>query len=129
LRNELAVRLGSLEALRERVAAREEGGATRGADSGRELARLDTAIALTESAVARADRVLEGVHGGLREREGELMALRAAADARRMDRALAGPVGDPTLWAAQVARARDLLRTTLPDAQEQVTQLEQSGLP
>ena len=72
---------------------------------------------------------IEVLRNGLREREGELLVLRAAADARQMDRALAGPVGDPSLWDVRVAGARGFLRTTPSDNEPRGTRLELSILP
>jgi hypothetical protein len=129
LRDGLAATLRPLEVRRDGVARVSKGRPPRGADSERERARLEAAITLVRLAVARADRVLDGARNDLREREGELIMLRAAADARQMDRALAGPVGDPSLWDVRVACARDLLRTTPSDGEPQVTRLELSILP
>jgi hypothetical protein len=115
---------------REGVAAQvDETSSPHGVSSRRELARLDAAIALLRSAVARADRVLDGARADLRDREGDLILLRAAADASRMDRLLAGTVGDPSLWYTRIARAREFLRSTLPNGEERETGLEMSGSP
>jgi hypothetical protein len=129
LRDGLAARLRSLVARRDEAARVAEGRPPRGADSERERARLEAAITLLRAAVARADRVLDRAGSDLREREGELIVLRAAADARQMERALAGPVGDPSLWDVRVARARDFLRTTPSDGEPRGTRLELSILP
>ncbi len=48
----------------------------------------------------------------LREREAELIALEAEADASRMDRQLAEADGDRSSWSVRLAR--DVLRTTHP---------------
>jgi hypothetical protein len=129
LRDGLAARLLPLVVRRDEAARVAEGRPQRGADSEREWAHLEAAITLLRAAVARADRVLDGARNDLREREGELILLRAAADARQMDRALAGPVGDPSLWDGRVARARDFLRTTSSDGEPRGTCLELSILP
>jgi hypothetical protein len=115
LRNGLAASLRPLVARRKAAAWLAGGSPPREADSEREWARLEAAITLLRSAVARADRVLDGARNDLREREGELLVLRAAADARQMDRALAGRIGDPSLWDVRIARVVDFLRTTDAD--------------
>jgi hypothetical protein len=129
LRAGLEASLRPLVARRARTARMADGRPMRGADSERERARLEAAITLLRSAVARADRVLDGAWNDLREREGELIVLRAAADARQIDRALAGPVGDPSLWDVRVARARAFLRTTPSDGESRGTRLVLSILP
>jgi hypothetical protein len=129
LRDGLAASLRPLVARRDEVARIAHGRPRRGADSEREQARLEAAITVVRSAVARADRELDGARNELRERESELIVLRAAADARQMDRALAGPVGDPSLWDARIARARDFLRTTPSEGETRGTGLELSILP
>jgi hypothetical protein len=129
LRDGLAARLLPLVSRRDEAARVAEGRPPRGADSERERARLEAAITLLRSAVARADHVLDGARNDLREREDELIVLRAAADARQMDRALAGPVGAPSLWDVRVARARDFLRTTPSDGEPRGTRFELSILP
>jgi hypothetical protein len=129
LRDGLAACLRPLVARCDEAARMAEGRPPRGADSERERAHLEAAITMIGSAVARADRVLDRAWNDLREREGELIVLRAAADARQMDRALAGPVGDPSLWDVRVARVRDFLRTTPSDGEPQGTRLELSILP
>jgi hypothetical protein len=119
LRDGLGGRLLVLEANREQVAARlAEGGPPHRAESERELARLDDAIAQLSAVIARADQLLESARSDLHERESELIALRAVADARHVDRALAGFVGDPSPSYVRVTRARDLRSTTLPDGAE-----------
>jgi hypothetical protein len=129
LRDGLAARLRPLVARRDEAARVEEGRPPCGADSEHGRARLEAAITLLRSAVARTDRVLDDVRNDLRERAGELIVLRAAADARQMDRALAGPVGDPSLREIRFARARDFLRTTPSDGEPEGTRLELSILP
>jgi hypothetical protein len=129
LRDGLAACLRPLVARRDEAARVAEGRRPRGVDSESERARLKAAVTLLGSAVARADRVLDGARNDLREREGELIVLRAAADARQMDRALAGRVGDSSLWDIRVARARDFLRATPSDGEPQGTRLELSILP
>jgi hypothetical protein len=129
LRAGVAANLRPLVARRDETARSAYGRPPRGADSERERARLDAAITLLRAAVARADRVLDWARNDLRKREGELIALRAAADAQKMDRTLAGPVGDPSLWDARIARARDFLRTIPSDGETQGTGLELSILP
>jgi hypothetical protein len=130
LRDGLAADLRSLGVRRECVASRVSDEARpRGDHPERELAHLDAAIALIRSAVARTDRVLDEAHRDLSERDCELIALRAAADVSRIDRALARPVGDPSLWSVRVARVRDVLRTTLPESAERGSHLRVSGLP
>jgi hypothetical protein len=130
LRDELAARLLSLEAGRERVAAGvREGSPPRDLELELELAGLNDAINLLHSVVARADRGLDRSRKELREREGVLTVLRATADVRRMERALSEPVSDPSRWNVRVARARDFLRTTLPDDQGLDRCSERSGPP
>jgi hypothetical protein len=129
LRDDLAARLAPLVARRDEAARVAEDGPPRGADSERERARLEGAITLLKAAVARADCVLDGARNDLREREDELIVLRAAADARQMERELARPVGDPSLWDARVTRARDFLRTTSSDGEPRGRRLELSILP
>ena len=127
LRDSLAARLMSLETCRDRMAEQvEERDRPRGTDPDRGLAHLNAAIALLRSAVARTDRVQNEARTGLSERESELIALRAAAEVRCLDRALEGPAGDPSLWYVRVARARDFLQMTVPGYQERVTHLEQA---
>ncbi len=115
LRDDLDARLRSLVARRATAAERaDEPRPSRGDGPGRELARIDSAIVLLESAVARADAALSEARRDLREREAELIALEAAADASRMDRQLAEADGDRSSWSVRLARARDVLRTTHP---------------
>jgi hypothetical protein len=129
LRDGLAASLRPLVARRDEVVRMADGSPPREADSEREWARLEAAMTLLRSAVARADRVLDGARNDLREREGGLLVLRAVADARQIDQALARPIGDPSLWDVRVARARDFLRTTPSDGEPQGTRLEVSILP
>jgi hypothetical protein len=130
LRDELAARLLSLEAGRERVeVCAREGSPPQGVDLELELAGLNDSIKILRSAVARADRKLDRSWRELREREGVLTVLRATADVRRMDRALSEPVSDPSRWNVRVARARDFLRTTLPDGERLSSRSARSGPP
>ena len=84
----------------------------------RKLAGLDTAIALLSRAASRADHSLDIARDSRREREIELISLQAAADVRRMERALARPIADAPSWSAQIARTRDFLGTSFPDGEE-----------
>ncbi len=119
LRDDLDVRRRSLAARRAMAADRAAETRSPHPDGGeRELARIDSAIALLDSAVARADAALAEVRRDLREHEAELIALEASADAIRLDRQLAGALGDRTSWPARLARARDVLRTMPPDGGE-----------
>jgi hypothetical protein len=124
-RERLSERLRSLEAFRTCVAALIEGRCLAlGADSERELASLDTAICMLKSTSARAARVLDAARESIRRRESELVALQAAADARRMDQVLVRSAGDPTSWSDRLARTREFLRIGWPDDEECETALE-----
>jgi hypothetical protein len=129
LRDALTARLVSLAARREVSAQVEEGHPPRGDDSERERVCLDAAITSLRSAVARADCVLIGARKRLGERESELIVLRAASDARQMNRALDGPIDDESMWGVRVARARDFLRTPNADGEQRGIRLEASVLP
>jgi hypothetical protein len=130
LRDRLDTHLRALTMHRGGLAARVDGRCPPiGADPERELARLDAALARLDSTSGRADRMLDRARGDIRDREGELIALRAAADAGRMDRALAVPVGDPRSCSTRVARAREYLRLTLPDGEGTDDRPELDGPP
>jgi hypothetical protein len=110
LRDGLAERLQSLGLQRDcRDAILGEGCRSGEASVKRELAHLDAAIVLLRSTLARADLALGAARRDLREREAELTGLQVAAEVSRMDRALAGPIGDPSLWRVRVARAGELV--------------------
>jgi hypothetical protein len=96
---------------------------------GAEPARLDAALARLDSTSGRADRLLDRVRGDIRAREGELIALRAAVDACRVDRELAAPFGNPSSWFTRVARVRQYLRPGPSESDEPGTQAELSALP
>jgi hypothetical protein len=105
-RDNIATRLFLLEAERELLAAEiHESSSRTGERSTRELAVLDCAISVLKSTANRADRVLLGASDQLRARRVELSSLQAHDDARRMNQALARPIGDPALWSSHVARA------------------------
>jgi hypothetical protein len=111
-RDGLSTRLRSLEAFRECVATQVgERCPPLGANSEPELDRLDTGIAMLSWASARAARVLDEARESIRRREGELISLQAAADARRMNQVLVRSVGDPSLWSDRVACTREFLRS------------------
>jgi hypothetical protein len=116
LRDGLWARLQSLETQRERaVVELEVRGPRLACDSDDELSRLDEAIDLVKSAIARADRALDEAGEDLRNREAELITLQAEADLNRANVALAKPIGDPVLWYSRVMRVRDLIGTPLED--------------
>ncbi len=114
MRDSLWARLQSLAIQRERVVVELK---TRGprlaCDSDCELPRLDAAIALVNSAIARADRAAGRDQRKSRGREVELITLQAEADINRANLAFARPIGDPALWSSRVARMRDLLGSPL----------------
>ena len=128
LRDSLWARLQSLAMQRERVVVELR---TRGhrlaCDSDCELPRLDAAIALVNSAIARADRALDRAREDLRGREVELITLQAETDLNRANLMLAKPIGDPMLWSSRIARVRDLLGTPLDDRDLRRTTLESPG--
>ncbi len=116
LRDGLWARLQSLERQRECVVVELKARGPRLAcDSDCELIRLDTAIDLVKSAIARADRALEGARADLRDREVEFITLQAEADLNRANLALAKPVGNPVQLSSRITRARDLLGSRLED--------------
>ncbi len=125
LRDGLWARLQSLE--RERDCAVVElraRGPRLACDSDDELSGLDAAIDLVKSAIARADRALDGARADLHNREVELITLQAAADLNRANLVLAKPIGDPALLSSRVALVRDLLGTPLEDRDLRRTALE-----
>jgi hypothetical protein len=125
MRDGLWGRLQSLETQRERaVVDLKIRGRRLACDSDHELSSLDAAIAQVQSATARADRLLDQAREDLRNREIELVTLKAEADLNRANLVLARPIGDPALWSARVARARDLLGTPLDDRDERGSTLE-----
>jgi hypothetical protein len=127
LRDDLVERLRSLGLRRDCVASRvNEGGLPREAGTERELVHLESAIGLLGSAIERADGALDAVGRDLDEREGELISLQAAAEARRMDHALAGPIGDLSMWYIRAARARALLRPAPSSGEERHARLKLS---
>jgi hypothetical protein len=115
-RDDLRTRLVSLKTQSELLVAEiEQCGTRHGARERHELARLENAIATIKSTAARADLVLRGADEDLRLRELELIALQAGHDARRMNRALAQPIGDAVSWSGRIARARAILGTASED--------------
>jgi hypothetical protein len=114
-RDGISARLSSLEAFRECLGPCScERCSALGADSENESAGLEHAIAMLDSASARASRMLAVLREDLRRHEGELLALQAAADTSRMNQMLAGAGGDPSSWSDRVARTREFLRIALP---------------
>ena len=109
-RDSIATRLIVLEAQRELLAAEiHERDCRSGDGASRELALMDCAISVLKSTANRADRALRGANDELRARRVELSLMQAHDDARRMNQALARPIGNPALWSSQIARARVIL--------------------
>jgi hypothetical protein len=61
-----------------------------------------------------AGRILAEARDWIHQHEADVMALEAAASARRVDRALAAMDDPAASWTVQVLRARELLRTPAP---------------
>jgi hypothetical protein len=115
-KDSIATRLIVLEAQRELLSAEiHERGSSSGDGFARDLAVVDRAIAVLKSTAGRAESVLRSVEHELRARRIELSVLNADDEARRMNRALARPIGDPAKWSSHVARARIILGPLSPD--------------
>jgi hypothetical protein len=107
LRNDISAHLSSVERDRKQIAADAKLDCLLpGLDTKRALARLDATIAMFRSALARADRVLDRAASDLRDRENELILLRAAVVADQIDRELTEAEDELSAWNGCVACGR-----------------------
>jgi hypothetical protein len=123
-RDRLSARVRSIGAFRACVATlSEERDHALGADSERELASLDAAIAMLKSTSACADRALDAARKSIRRKESELIVLQAAVETCRANQVLQRTAGDPSLWYERVARTHEFLRMGHPKSNERFPSL------
>ena len=129
-RDDVAMQLVALQAQRELATAEAHERGTRSRDgSARELAALDRTISVLKSTANRADRILRDADDTWRGRQIELSILQADVNARRLNQAIARPIGEPALWSSHLGRARVVLGLDSVDHADCYTAFELASDP